>query len=112
MPTLKDQLLARMEQNKKDRATHQETIESLDRGLIYLQGQLDLVEQMLAAEAAQAKAKAEALAAQAKTEAEDLASKAKAEVVKLVTEAETAFSSDSTPTSDTGSDATSATQSD
>ena len=37
---LKDKILAKMQQNKLDRAKHQEIVESLDRGLIYLQGQL------------------------------------------------------------------------
>jgi hypothetical protein len=62
---LKDTILAKMQQNKNDRAKHQEQIEGLDRGLIYLQGQLDLVEQMgkiVEKQQAEAKAAADALA--------------------------------------------------
>ena len=43
---LRDHILARIQQNKLDRAKHQELVESLDRGAIYLQGQLDLVDEI------------------------------------------------------------------
>jgi hypothetical protein len=56
--SLRDQILAKMQQNKIDRAKHQEMVESLDRGSIYLQGQLDLVDGMeKSAKDAQAAAK-------------------------------------------------------
>lgn len=72
---LRDHILARIQQNKLDRAKHQELVESLDRGAIYLQGQLDLVDEMeknaLDAQAAAKKAvDDEAAAAAAKQELE------------------------------------------
>lgn len=69
---LKEEILAKMQQNKLDRAKHQELVESLDRGLIYLQGQLDLVVEM-------AKRIEESVAAEAKK----VADAAKAELAAL-----------------------------
>jgi len=109
--TLKEQLLAKIQQNKLDRAKHQEQVEGLDRGLIYLQGQLDLVEQMLAAEAAKAKADAEALASSAKTEVQKLEGEASAELTKVENEVKSALEPASDQT-DSSSEAGPATQSD
>ncbi len=71
---LRDQILGKIQQNKSDRAKHQELVESLDRGLIYLQGQLDLVDSMekaaADAQAAAKKAQDDAAAAAAKQEAD------------------------------------------
>lgn len=72
---LKDQILAKMQQNKLDRAKHQELVESLDRGLIYLQGQLDLVEEMVKKVEAEAKKAVDVVKDAVKTEAAKLEGK-------------------------------------
>jgi hypothetical protein len=62
----KEDLLKVIQQNKMDQIQHQQHLDNLGRGSIYLQGQLDLLESMLKKEAEALKADVEKVAEEVK----------------------------------------------
>jgi len=62
----KEDLLKVIQQNKMDQIQHQQHLDNLGRGAIYLQGQLDLLESMLKKEAEAVKAEVEKVAEEVK----------------------------------------------